>query len=41
MKKLSGLITAMLLLISNADALEVGVGVDLSVALTQTINSPH
>ena len=47
MKKLSGLITAMLLLISNADALEVGVGVkagtvgagvDLSVALTQTIN---
>lgn len=50
MKKLSGLITAMLLLISNADALEVGVGVkagtvgagvDLSMALTQTINSPH
>lgn len=50
MKKLSGLITAMLLLISNADALEVGVGVkagtvgagvDLCMALTQTINSPH
>lgn len=48
MKNLSGLITALLLLISNADALEVGVGVkagtvgvgvDLSVALTQTINA--
>ena len=48
MKKLGGLITAMFLMISNADALEVGVGVkagtvgagvDLSVALTQTINA--
>ena len=48
MKKLGGLITAMFLMISNADALEVGVGVkagtvgagvDLSVALTQTIKA--
>ena len=48
MKKLSGLIADMSLLVVNADALEVGVGVkagtvgvgvDLSVALTQTINA--